>query len=82
MLPEIKEVLESREWTQTLPFPKKPSIGFVEPKMITNMIDETKLLRDPIDVPTISLANIGLEYAGEEQILSKLLKKVVRLMQI
>jgi len=82
LLPEIKEVLESREWTQTLPFPKKPSISFIEPKMITNMIDETKTLKDPIDVPTISLANIGLEYAGEEQILSKLLKKVVRLMQI
>ncbi len=82
LLPEIKEVLETREWTQTLPFPKKPSIGFIEPKMITNIIDETKSLKTPIDVPTIALANIGLEYAGEEQILSKLLKKVVRLMQI
>jgi cell division protein FtsA len=81
-LPEIKEVLESREWIQKLPFPKKPSISFVEPKMVTNMIDETKSLKDPADVPSVALANIGLEYIGEEQILSKLLKKVVRLMQI
>jgi cell division protein FtsA len=82
LLPEIKEVLDSREWTQTLPFPKKPAISFLEPKMITNMIDETRQLKDPIDVPSVALANIGLEYVGEEQILAKLLKKVVRLMQI
>jgi len=82
LLPEIKEVLDSREWTQSLPFPKKPSITFLEPKMITNMVDETRQLKDPIDVPSVALANIGLEYVGEEQILAKLLKKVVRLMQI
>jgi cell division protein FtsA len=82
LLPEIKEVLDSREWTQTLPFPKKPAISFLEPKMITNMIDETRQLKNPIDVPSVALANIGLEYVGEEQILAKLLKKVVRLMQI
>ncbi len=82
LLPEIKEVLEDREWIQKLPFPKKPSVSFLEPKMVTNMIDDTRQLRTPIDVPTLALANIGLEYVGEEQILSKLLKKVVRLMQI
>lgn len=82
LLPEIKEVLDEREWTQKLPFPKKPSVSFLEPKMITNMVDETRQLRTPIDVPTLALANIGLEYVGEEQILAKLLKKVVRLMQI
>lgn len=81
-LPEIKEVLDSREWVQQLPFPKKPSITFLEPKMISNLTDETKLLKTPIDVPSLALANIGLEYVGEEQILAKLLKKVVRLMQI
>ncbi len=81
-LPEIKEILESREWTQKLPFPKKPQISFVEPKMITNMLDETRLMKDPEDVTPMSLANIALEYVGEEQILAKLLKKVVRLMQI
>lgn len=82
LLPEIKEVLDEREWTQKLPFPKKPSVSFLEPKMITNMVDETRQLKGPIDVPSVALANIGLEYVGEEQILAKLLKKVVRLMQI
>jgi len=82
LLPEIKEVLESREWALKLPFSKKPQISFVEPKMITNMVDETRSLKEPSDVTPMALANIALEYVGEEQILAKLLKKVVRLMQI
>lgn len=82
LLPEIKEVLDSREWTQKLPFARKPQISFLEPKMITNITDETKSLKEPMDSTPIALANIALEYVGEEQILSKLLKKVVRLMQI
>lgn len=81
-LPEIKEVLESGEWIKTLPFPKKPQINFIQPNMITNMIDETKKLTDPQDVTPLALANLALEYVSEEQILSKVLKKVVRLMQI
>jgi len=81
-LPEIKEVLDSREWTQQLPFPNKPQISFMNPRMITNIIDETKNLKDLQDITPMALANIALEYLGEEQILSKLLKKVVRLMQM
>lgn len=81
-LPEIKEALETREWTQKLPFPKKPSIAFMQPKMVANITDETKNLKDMQDITPMALANIGLEYISEEQILAKLLKKVVRLIQI
>jgi cell division protein FtsA len=81
-LPEIKEVLETREWTQKLPFPKKPHISFLHPKMVMNMADVTKELKDVEDITPLALANIALEYIGEEQILAKLLKKVVRLIQI
>lgn len=81
-LPEIKEVLDSREWLQKLPFTQKPHISFMQPKMVSNMIDQTKSLKDFQDITPMALANIALEYMSEEQILSKLLKKVVRLMQI
>jgi cell division protein FtsA len=81
-LPEIKEVLESTDWIKALPFPKKPQINFIQPNMITNMLDETKRLTDRQDVTPLALGNLALEYAGEEQVLSKVLKKVVRLMQI
>lgn len=81
-LPEIKEVLETREWFKKLPFTRKPQINFMEPKMVSNMIDETKRLKEPQDITPISMGNLGLEYLGEEKVLSKILKKIVRLMQI
>lgn len=81
-LPEIKEVLETREWFKKLPFTRKPQISFMEPKMISNMIDETKRLKEPQDITPLSIGNLGLEYLGEEKVLSKILKKIVRLMQI
>ena len=81
-LPEIKESLESMEWVKSLPFTKKPQISFLHPKMITNLVDETKILTDQQDAVPMALANLALGFVGEEQPLSKLLKKVVRLMQI
>ncbi len=81
-LPEIKEALETREWAQSLPFAKKPQISFLNPKMVTNVIDETKVLNDQQDIVPMALANLAISYITEEQLLSKVLKKVVRLMQM
>ena len=49
-LPEIKETLETMEWVKLLPFTRKPQISFLHPKMISNLIDETKLLKDQQDI--------------------------------
>jgi len=81
-LPEIKEALDTVSWTQSLPFAKKPRISFLQPKHISNILDETKKLKDVEDITPMALANLALEFAGEEQLLSQLLRKVVRLMQI
>jgi len=81
-LPEIKEALESREWAKSLPFAKKPQVSFIHPKSVQNLFDETKILTDHTDIVAMALANLGLSFMNEEQLLSKVLKKVVRLMQI
>lgn len=81
-LPEIKEALESREWAKSLPFTRKPQVSFLHPKMVSNLVDETRLVKDQQDIVPMALANLGLEFIAEEQLLSKVLKKVVRLMQI
>ena len=81
-LPEIKEALESREWSKSLPFAKKPQVNFINTKMITNLVDETRLLKDQQDIVPMALANLALSFISEEQMLSKVLKKVVRLMQM
>lgn len=81
-LPEVKEALESREWLGPLRFGKKPQVNFLHPKMISNVVDDTKTLQDYSDVMPMALASLALGIVNEEQMLSKLLKKVVRLMQI
>ncbi|MBI4235034.1 hypothetical protein HY604_01915 [Candidatus Peregrinibacteria bacterium] len=81
-LPEIKEALETREWIKSLPFSKKPQVSFIHPKMVSNLVDNTRLLKDQQDIVPLALANLGLTFIAEEQLLSKVLKKVVRLMQI
>lgn len=81
-LPEIREILETREWVKNLPFPKKPQIEFMHPKMVANISDETKMLRETQDVTPLALAKMGLDFVGEEHVLTSLLKKVVRLMEM
>lgn len=81
-LPEIREALESREWISSLPFAKKPQISYVNTKYIADLIDETKKMTALEDTCPMALAHIGLQFMQDEQVISKVLKKVVRLMQI
>jgi cell division protein FtsA len=80
-LPEIKQALESVEWTRSLPFKKRPTVKFVVPEDIVKVTDQTGQVRTVQDVTPLALANLGLELAGEEQLLSILLRKAVKLLQ-
>ncbi len=81
-LPEIKEALETREWSKGLRFSKKPQVSLLDPKLISNLSDETKTLNSQEDAVPMALANLALGFLAEEALPSKVLKKVVRLMQI
>jgi cell division protein FtsA len=81
-LPEIKEVLEEKEWIHELPFPKPPTVSLLSPKQIPHVRDGTSSLTDAQDITPMALAHLGLELAGEEHLMNKILKKVIRLMQI
>lgn len=81
-LPEIASALETKSWTNDLQFAKQPSVSTLVPRQISRVRDETKLLDDPQDITPMALANLGLELIGEENLMSKILKKVIRLMQI
>ena len=48
---------------------------------MTNIKDETWKLVDSQDVTVMALANLALDLAGEEPLVSKVLRKVVRMMQ-
>ncbi len=81
-LPEIKEALETREWMKSLPFTKKPQVSFINSKMIHRLSDPEKVLKEESEIMPLALARLGLDYLGEEILPAKVLKKVVRLMQI
>jgi hypothetical protein len=60
---------------------KKPTVDFINPKEIESIIDKTEMLTDPADITPMALANLTLDLAGEENAISKILRKTVRMMQ-
>lgn len=81
-LPEIVSALNTKEWTRELSFPKPPTVSVLSPKQIPHVRDETKILNDPQDITPMALAHLGLELVGEEHLMTKILRKIIRLMQI
>jgi cell division protein FtsA len=80
-LPEIKRVLSANGWADNLPFRVSPSVKFLCPDDVSNFIDETRLIRTVQDIMPLALANLGFGLAGEEGLLSSILRKAVRLIQ-
>lgn len=80
-LPGIKKNLSGSAWIRNLPFSKKPSVNFLQPKDVSNIVDRTGLLRDPQDVTPMGLANLALDLVGEEKVLSSMLRRAVKMMQ-
>ena len=78
-LPEIKKILGAREFTENLPFRSRPSIKFLCPDDISNFTDETGRVRTVQDVTPLALGSLGLSLAGEETLLSTILRKTVKL---
>jgi cell division protein FtsA len=81
-LPEIKEALETREWVKSLPFDKKPQISFFNPKLIPGINIDNNIFNDHSDIMPLALAKYGLSQTHEDALSTKVLKKVVRLMQM
>lgn len=82
LLPLLKDGLDQSDWHKKLPFPRKPQVKYLLPKNISHIKDQTKLLSSPADVTPMALANIGMNILTEEKIITKMLQKVVRLMQV
>ncbi|MFH0776017.1 MAG: cell division FtsA domain-containing protein [Patescibacteria group bacterium] len=80
-LPEIKKILADPKFSQNLPFRGKPLVKFLCPDDISNFTDQTGLIRTVQDVTPLALANLGITLAGEEGLLSTILRKTVKLLQ-
>lgn len=77
LLPDIKDYLETRNWTKSLPFAKQPKVDFINPANITSIVDETKKLNNPQDVTPMALANLAIDLAGDPGVVEGILDKIV-----
>jgi len=76
-LPEIRRILENKEWVRDLPFGRAPDVQFIKPSDVANMIDETKSLKNIDEVTPLALGNVALDLIGESGILETMMRKAV-----
>ena len=81
ILPGLKKALGKTSWTKNLPFARKPKVSFALPSEVVNILDETGELDSPQDITAMGLVSIALDLAKKEESLSKILKRVTRMVQ-
>jgi cell division protein FtsA len=81
LLPSIKEILEETPWFDGVHFAKPPKISYLHPKDIINILDQTNLIKNIQDVTPMALANLALELTGNENLVTKMLKKAIRIVE-
>lgn len=81
-LPEIKQFLEDKKLYKSLPFAKSPSVQFIQPKDIVSLEDKTNKLTDQQDITPMGLANLALEFTGEEDPTRHFFNKALEVIRI
>lgn len=81
-LQEIRNTLNIRKWHKKLPFAQAPQANYLTPKNLRNIIDETKKVNGREDIIPLALVNLGIELAGEENVVQKVLRKVIGIMKV
>jgi len=81
-LPEITKSLNGKTWWKDLPFAKKPKIKFIKPEDVSNITDLTSKLKNLQDITPMCLGSLAMSLSTEDEVVGKILRKVVRLMQV
>ncbi len=76
MLPDIRKTLEQAKWSDDLPFARQPKAEFIMPKDVVSIIDQTGKLHNQQDVTPMALANLALDFAGQEGVVDQVLGSV------
>lgn len=77
-LPQIRQTLLSKKWSKEIPFSRKPSVNFIRPKNVANVIDKTQKLTRISDVTPMSMASLAIDLVGEQSVVDGMLGKVTR----
>lgn len=77
----LEKYLKNYDWNQYLPFGEPPQIRMLGTEDLNNMEDPNSCLKGPEDLPAAGLAGLTLKLLGEEDVLNKTLRRILRIMQ-
>lgn len=76
-LPDLAKTLENAQWSKNLPFARKPTVHFIKPGDVENIVDQTGNLTHLWDITPMSLANMAIDLVGQEGVMDSVLNKIV-----
>ncbi|HYX50554.1 MAG TPA: cell division FtsA domain-containing protein, partial [Ktedonobacteraceae bacterium] len=81
-LPDLRQKLENFPWAERLPFSRRPIIETIQPNMVTSIVDPSNLLRNAQDITPMALAYQSIELQNEDNVLERVLYRVIHQMHI
>jgi cell division protein FtsA len=81
-LPDLRQKLETFPWMDHLPFSRQPIIETIQPAMVTSIADPHNLLRNAQDITPMALAYQAIELQNEDNVLDRVLYRVIHQMHI
>jgi cell division protein FtsA len=81
-LPDLRQKLENFPWSERLPFSRQPIIETIQPAMVTSIADPNNLLRNAQDITPMALAYQAIELQTEDNVLDRVLYRVIHQMHI
>ncbi len=81
-LPDLRQKLEDFPWTGRLPFSRYPLIETIQPTMVSSIVDPNNLLRNAQDITPMALAYQAIELQNEDNVLERVLYRVIHQMHI
>jgi cell division protein FtsA len=81
-LPDLHQKLENFPWMDRLPFSRQPIIETIQPAMVTSIADPNNLLRNAQDITPMALAYQAIELQSEDNVLDRVLYRVIHQMHI
>lgn len=81
-LPDLRQKLENFPWTERLPFSRQPIVETIQPTMVTSIVDPNNLLRNAQDITPMALAYQAIELQNEDNVLERVLYRVIHQMHI
>ena len=81
-LPDLRQKLDNFPWAERLPFSRQPIVETIQPNMVTSIVDPNNLLRNAQDITPMALAYQAIELQNEDNVLERVLYRVIHQMHI